>query len=131
LERLRDAPRREARQQCFGIRVANPCWRIGGLRQFVSEVGVVIYLTIENHDESAAVGSLRLVPGFGQIQNGEPTESERDSSGFVDPEPAVIRSPVVYRIGHHLDGRTELASRPCRLMSNESCEATHEYLEER
>jgi len=71
------------------------------------------------------------VAGFGQIEDREATKPERDSSSFVHPEPAVIRPPMSYRIGHPLDRGTQLVSRPRRLMSNESCEATHEYLEER
>src|SRR5690606_24404250 len=97
-ERGLDAPALEAREQDLGIGM--PAERIAGRLQLGAQLPEVVDLAVVADGEAPRGRGHRLGAGGRQIDDREPPMTEGQSDALLDPDPAVVRSPVRERVGH-------------------------------
>ena len=86
-----DAPLLESGQDDFGV--ARAFERVPQRHQRRADVGVVVDLAVENHDEAPVLRRHGLVAALGEIDDRQPSMSQ-SRAGSTDPNPAVVRSSM-------------------------------------
>ncbi len=117
------APFHDCRQNHFGIRMTVEF--MAPVHQLRAHFREVIDLAIIGNDIAVIVRGHGLGAVFGQIDNRQPAESQRDARLGVKPLAIGIRSPVMQGIGHGLDLTGQGLGRGGRLKLQRSRQTTH------
>src|SRR5213078_54847 len=88
--------------------------------QIPAQGAVVVDLTVEDDDESTARRRHRLMTMRRQIDDGEATNTQRDSRRRVDPNAAVVGTPMNDGFGHARRDSLQLLRAPVIPRKNSS-----------
>ena len=79
-----------------------------------SQVEVIVDLAVVNDDEAATVGRHRLMAGRREVEDRQPPVSESDSTGFVEPDVAIVGTAMPQRLGHAFENRSRIIAAALR-----------------
>ena len=97
-DRFFQSPSLDRFQNDFRVRMALK--RTPKLFQIPTQFGEIINLPIVRYDQSSAPGDHGLGPGGRKIDNGQSPVTEGHSRLGVDPNPFIVRSPMLKRPRH-------------------------------
>src|ERR1700682_5111390 len=89
-------------QQRFRIGMAAPVRSSAGCLKLISNIEMIVDLTVERYGETAAVAAHRLRAGLGEIEDRQTAVSKGDAGRSVGPDVAGVGAAMPERIRHPL-----------------------------
>src|SRR5258708_25780775 len=85
LQRAGHAPLPDGIQQRFRVGMPTPVRAGSACLELAANIEVIIDFAVESDREAPAVAAHRLGAGFGEIEDRQPTVTERNASGRIGP----------------------------------------------